>query len=168
MIVLKELNLHSTLATLELFFGTPSVFIKITPPGLSDFTEGFQGLTSLSHTNAIEVRVGCGSQALDGIGVDVELSNRKVRPDLTQKVYDRIVQKKERGWGLSLIEHWVIKEACFKANPANLGTTLPEYIVESYDACSGQGVVGYRDESLHFLLGGYKEYTLAFAFHRAH
>lgn len=83
-------------------------------------------LFSLSHTGDRVLALGASSESgFEGVGVDVERAHRPVQPSLDKKI--RVEGEQELA--LSSLELWVIKEACFKANPRSRGTLLSDYSV---------------------------------------
>ena len=106
------------------------IFTSISHSGLSEKTE----------TDQYVLAAGLGTghaRIVAGIGVDIEKADRKV--DGSMDVI--LIAPEERKHGLSLLDFWVIKEACFKANPRNEKTALPQYVVESMDLASGKGTL---------------------------
>lgn len=93
------------------------------------FTKPSSLLTSLSHTSQLyALALGMTSDSLEGVGVDLESDTREIHP----RFVDRLIHQREREFDLHLIDFWVIKEACFKADQRNSGHFLSEYEVVSY------------------------------------
>lgn len=131
---------------------------------LMDQSQDIPVLTTRSHTRTAEgawiLLVGCLAQGIRQIGVDIERSDRVVTP----LVKERIVRPVEEKWGLSLLEHWVIKEACFKASPGNDGSVLWQYRLTSYIQERYEGTVeGPGGGTCQFRLLQLPGWILAFA-----
>ena len=95
-------------------------------------------LTTLSHSRSWVLAVGAlakNSAALQRIGVDFELRDRKLRTGMES----RWVSALESNLGLLPIDLWVIKEACYKANPRSRDTVVTKYEVLLYDPKTGYG-----------------------------
>jgi hypothetical protein len=96
-------------------------------------------LVSQAHSAGWVISVGFSADAqsdwVEGVGVDLERLDREVRPDVLQ----RVSSPEEAALSLNLIHLWVVKEACFKANPDNAGTVIPQYRVRS---CASLDVAG--------------------------
>jgi|GEM_PF-6408763 len=138
-------------------------------------------LTSVSHSENALLAVGlllesnslCISKTLDsvlGIGVDLEKFNRTLSP----AVQDRVISVRERALktSLSALEFWVIKEACYKANPLNQGTTISQYQLLAFDSADCEGEVGYfqngiespkKDITFRYRIFSQDQWVVAFA-----
>lgn len=104
---------------------------------------------SVSHTSTKTERAVLVVGSNRPIGVDLEHESREVSP----RVLDRISNLQERAlvqaqasfpnldssMGLTL---WVAKEAGFKSNPQNLGTTIPNYRLCSWQSDANRGGQG--------------------------
>lgn len=132
---------------------------------------------------SLETNSYCLSQVpgtLLGVGVDLEKVDRNISP----AVHHRVTSVRERALmtSLSALEFWVIKEACFKANPLNHGTTIPQYQVLSCDSvfCDSviygsviyEGKVGYfapgsespkKDLTFQYRIFSQDQWVVAFA-----
>ncbi|OFZ53552.1 MAG: hypothetical protein A2428_00135 [Bdellovibrionales bacterium RIFOXYC1_FULL_54_43] len=102
---------------------------------------------SLTHSQNLAValgRVARDGQREEGIGIDLEFRNRKLIPNLLE----RITEHEERRFGLHALQVWTIKEACFKANRFNAGSAVTEHRIRDFDpeTNSGKAVIG----KLHF------------------
>ncbi|HLD99680.1 MAG TPA: 4'-phosphopantetheinyl transferase superfamily protein [Bdellovibrionota bacterium] len=102
---------------------------------------------SLTHSKDLAValgRVARDGQREEGIGIDLELRNRKLIPNLLE----RITEHEERRFGLHALQIWTIKEACFKANRFNSGSAVTEHRIRDFNpgTNSGKAVIG----KLHF------------------
>jgi hypothetical protein len=75
------------------------------------------------------------------IGLDIEHRRRAMASGIEPRLRKRLAKPQEERFGLSILETWVIKEACFKANPANLGTVVAGYEIQDFDRSSGEGAV---------------------------
>jgi len=94
--------------------------------------------TTTTHNSELVVVVGWvnPSHAPIYLGVDVEKIDRPV----TERAFNRLMSsEKEREYLrlLNPIDFWVIKEACFKANPKNQGSFVSEYEVKTVLEASG-------------------------------
>ncbi len=97
-----------------------------------------------SHTSSADGSCVVVAGSDEHVGVDLEASSRKVHP----KILTRITSSGERDL-LGHLKHlekdtlkfWVIKEAAFKSNPHNLGTTLPDYVLSQWDPFVQEGSV---------------------------
>lgn len=87
---------------------------------------------SLSHSQGTCLSVSVAGPL--GVGVDLEHSARFI----TLPVAERFLLPFERGLALSPLQIWVIKEACFKADPDNFGSILPGYAVTQCDGQVGE------------------------------
>jgi phosphopantetheinyl transferase (holo-ACP synthase) len=105
-------------------------------------------VTSVSHakyaaSRSLVLVVGLGLATGEGdtevlaVGVDLERADREVSVALERK----LVSTWERAFDLSLLEHWVIKEACFKATPKNEGMVLSQFEIAWYDSEKREGEV---------------------------
>ena len=102
---------------------------------------------SLSHTGnrrgipraSVAVAIGAGQVA--HVGVDLEFGEREISPAAAQK----FVHDTELFLGWSALEIWVIKEACFKANPENVGTQISQYrIISKHEVRFGETKMEYQ------------------------
>lgn len=85
------------------------------------------------------------------MGVDLEWRGR----ELSEKVFVRTVSEKEQWEGLKPLDYWVAKEAVFKSNPHNSGTTLPDYQVILWDTNLAMGEISYP--------GGFGRFKLVYS-----
>lgn len=130
--------------------------------------------TSISHTEDVILAVGLSatgkSERAIGVGVDLERRTRA----MSQAVYHRVVSQEEQIFEkahLGALDFWVIKEACFKANPLNQGTVIPQYRVTEWDFATKRGktVIGPIENriekkiEIHFQLLTAQEWTAALA-----
>jgi len=110
--------------------------------------------SSLSHSDDSVVAVACApieveaKVAAEGesetllnplplkVGVDLEPANRTFH----HGVPERIMQAEEAKFDLEFLGFWVIKEACYKANPESRGTVMAHYFVDQFDAETRLGV----------------------------
>lgn len=124
--------------------------------------------TSISHTENIVLAVGLGrspgSEPVLGIGVDLERRTRAI----SQAVYERLVSFAERDFekkDLGALDFWVIKEACFKANPLNRGTVISYYQVTQWDprTKSGKAEIDQFEILFHLVTAGEWKVALALA-----
>jgi 4'-phosphopantetheinyl transferase EntD len=90
---------------------------------------------SITHSGGIAVAVGTRSTRLAGIGVDYE--TRPPSPDSTPHFLAPGEQGARRTPS-ELLRLWTIKEACFKADPENSGSRLPDYTVRGRAAWNGR------------------------------
>ncbi len=93
---------------------------------------------SISHSNGQVLTVGIhDDQRIERIGVDLEASGRLI----SKSVAMRFIQPEEREFLLSALDFWVIKEACFKADPGNQGKIISEYTVQNFSWQSQEGTI---------------------------
>jgi 4'-phosphopantetheinyl transferase EntD len=104
---------------------------------------------SLTHSSRTAVAAWAGGgrpdgRAVLGVGVDLEAD----RTGLDPRAGRLFLSPRERAWVASLEESvqadarlrlWVIKEALFKANPANHGTTVAHYSIAEPGARCSEG-----------------------------
>jgi len=96
---------------------------------------------SITHSGGIGVAVGTRSTGLSGIGVDYE--SRPPSPGSAA----HFLAPAERGVRRTpseLLRLWTIKEACFKADPGNSDSWLPDYSVRGRAAWKGPARFAYR------------------------
>lgn len=112
---------------------------------------------SLSHTGGACIAV---TSVQSSIGVDLELTLRPINVQLAS----RITNSDEKISNLNALQVWVIKEACFKANPNNQGTVLPQYrIIEEKNQ---RGIVKFQgagSQDFNFIVTQSSGYTIALA-----
>lgn len=182
-------------------FTHPSVqrcFSKLPPAGaISGWVASRQGLlqifgrsenmdpknlqVTLSHSDGVAVVLGTDASRGAQIGIDLEPAYRKV----SQKAALRILSDWEkRNWSeapdLLPLHFWVIKEAAYKAYPANIETLVTQYEVKSYESVSEsvrRGMVevkghgsGYAESSrsvprIEYALAIHADWLLAIAVH---
>ncbi|MGZ3700099.1 MAG: hypothetical protein ACXVCH_18550, partial [Bdellovibrionota bacterium] len=82
--------------------------------------EGLQTVHSRSHSSGYLLEVAALAAPGVTLGVDFERADRPTQAGLLEK----ISAPSERALGLSALELWVIKEACFKAHPENQGLVI--------------------------------------------
>jgi hypothetical protein len=109
---------------------------------------------SLSHTRGA-------SAAAEGqglwVGIDIESRSRSLR----KAVIDLIANPQEQSLGLTEVEIWTVKEACFKANPENSMTRYREYRLQSFE--NGLGTARRNDQEFFFKLVPWKDHVVAIA-----
>jgi len=119
---------------------------------------GSLGLQSLSHTRisdqSFALAVGLGmTEGILGVGVDLESAQREMEP----RVVDRLVQPQERKWlesgEIEALDFWILKEAAFKATPANAGLVISAFTLATWDSAQSEGLMQLppriaQDESL--------------------
>lgn len=95
---------------------------------------------SLAHSQGIAIAVGLrlaeGDAPVLAVGVDIEASKREITPKVIQRVASTAEMKHAR---VEPIELWVIKEACYKANPASQDTVLSHYEIRTISRKTGRG-----------------------------
>lgn len=101
---------------------------------------------SLAHTNTHSIAVGveasCEPSVFNSgpctcaIGVDLEASTRHISTQAAGLFF----RSHEQALGLSALQAWVIKEACFKANVASDRTIIADYSILSFDHACSTGV----------------------------
>lgn len=114
-------------------------------------------LASLSHTRGFCVAVSAlaGEAKARGIGVDIEFSQRLI----TQKAQNRFLREDEKAFGFKPLHVWMIKEACFKADPENKDRLVTQYhIVGDHLAQLN------TDSENRFRFAVFEEDQLSFAF----
>lgn len=88
---------------------------------------------SLSHSADVALAVADTSGHLEGIGVDLEVGTlikpAAARFFLTEREQRWLHEQASRLWPHLLLRLWCIKEAVFKANPENSGSTLGDHEV---------------------------------------
>lgn len=101
-------------------------------------------LLSVTHaargeeTRVVVVGVGAVAGAC-GVGVDLEFSGRALRNPESLRKSLVTPDEESRVPFLSVLELWVIKEACFKANSENSNTIIADYRIIEFDRGSGSG-----------------------------
>ncbi len=120
--------------------------------------------TSLTHSAGCVLAIGYGGQHVLRVGVDLESAIRKVKAG----IMDRVVSPQERGFKLEFLDYWVIKEACYKANPDSAGTVVSDYQIVAFDPILLRGEVRGRMGAvwplLRFQLCRVGGWRVAFAF----
>lgn len=86
---------------------------------------------SLSHSSDVALAVAEPSGTLAGLGVDLEIDTRMqpgaARFFLTGREHEWLRTQVTARWSHHLLRLWCIKEAVFKANPANSGKMLVDH-----------------------------------------
>lgn len=101
-------------------------------------SDGSRLRISLTHTSGWVIALGVVEKLLPAsIGIDAEMSDRKV----PRALVTRITEPSERNFGMSTLELWTAKEACYKANPFSEGTVIPDYRVQTFDPGTGEGEI---------------------------
>ncbi len=122
-------------------------------------------LISLSHTPGTAIVVGAEKmQNRIGIGVDLEISSRAISPR-TAKAF--VFPEDQRcSPHLSALQIWVIKEACYKANPMNQSTVISDYLISQSDGIDhGKLVCSKSPETeFYFRLAETENLLIAFAY----
>lgn len=97
-----------------------------------------------------------------GIGVDLESRHRKIRPGLDRKILDPLESRLQ----LNTLEFWVIKEACFKADPDNSGRMIWDYHVQTFERSKSQGsaLMPEKGREFDYCLHSDEHWITAFAF----
>ncbi|MCM2323768.1 MAG: 4'-phosphopantetheinyl transferase superfamily protein [Oligoflexia bacterium] len=80
--------------------------------------------------------------AIAGVGVDLEPWDREIPPRAAARLADSREWEAAREAGLSAIDVWVVKEACFKAVPGNRGTVMPAYRLQALEREASGGAFG--------------------------
>ena len=88
---------------------------------------------SLSHSRTASVAVVAEKVAEETIGVDLESKSRGISERAAQK----FCTADELALGLTPLQIWVIKEACYKAIPNNAGLVLPYFEVTEWNQKDG-------------------------------
>ncbi len=95
-------------------------------------------LLSLSHNQEQTIAIAAQqSPRLVGIGVDLERSDRKISSKAARSFLS--LQEREKTPPLSPLHYWIIKEACYKANPDSQGTFMSHYCIHHIDLSSLEG-----------------------------
>ena len=79
------------------------------------------------------------------VGIDMEPADRSFHAG----VPERIMHASEHSIDLEFLGFWVVKEACYKANPDSKGTVVGQYVVRSYDPATGEGLASC-ESSAHY------------------
>ena len=105
---------------------------------------------SLTHSADVALAVADTSGGLEGIGVDLEVDTT-IKPAaarffLTEREQQWLDDQAPRHWPHLLLRLWCIKEAVFKVNPGNAGSTLGDHELSdpgspNGDACACTGQV---------------------------
>lgn len=107
---------------------------------------------SLTHSGALALAVGTSSSGLSGIGVDLELdrwpSDRSAQWFLTPQECAWVMRRDASARPYQLRRLWTIKEAAFKADPANHQTWFTDYRLDDPGADSGWARVVHLEEML--------------------
>lgn len=114
--------------------------------------------TSVSHSSGVVVAIGRWGGS--GVGVDLERLDRRV----SDRAWRRLVRDGECVGGMSRIEVWCIKEACFKASSRSEGTYVSGYWIEGERSESGCGwVSSAQGTRIRYCLLRDQNWCLAFA-----
>jgi phosphopantetheinyl transferase len=97
---------------------------------------------SLTHSGEVALAVAEPSGVLEGIGIDLELGTRmqaaSARFFLTAREQQWLCSQARERWPHHLLRLWCIKEAVFKANPGNTGTTLMDHELDAPGEAQGE------------------------------
>ena len=102
---------------------------------------------SLSHCKNFSISVAvASSKEISGVGVDVERADRKISTRAASRFYYPLESK----LGISELEAWVIKEACYKSDPANHRTVIADYFLTSRTHSNEGEVQSSKADHGHF------------------
>lgn len=126
---------------------------------------------SVSHSADEVVVLGVErGDGLERVGIDLEPEGREIEPRIRERLCGGgpcppCQEELERVSSLSTLELWVIKEACFKADPANCGTWITQYRILGWDPVNrrGRAAPPRGDHAIDFLLLGVAGWQLAVA-----
>lgn len=115
--------------------------------------------SSLSHTSNLLVALVV-SGSLRGVGVDIECSDRKIHPNLDSRVNqnESIIRNTLDG-----LDCWVIKEACYKANPDSKGSVLSQYCLVEFCEQKNEGLVQLNEVAFQVKILKTKNWKIAVA-----
>lgn len=101
-------------------------------------------------------------QKILGIGVDLEHSRRVV----SESVIERVVHSSEKIWNLPFLDYWVVKEACFKADPHSFGSVITQYRITNFipSQTGGDGEAASAQSKFRFRILHWGGWTLGFAY----
>jgi len=115
--------------------------------------------SSLSHTSGLLVAIAAHGN-LTGIGIDVERSDRKVHLNLKSRLN---VSETRSIAVLDVLDYWVIKEACYKANPNSKGSVLSQYAINEFHEDKNEGLVQLNEVDFHVKILKTKNWKIAVA-----
>lgn len=116
---------------LRLVSGGGEALISVTHS--ARFKRGERPMEGLAIGVGIRPSLGAfASDLIGGVGIDLEPLDRQVH----HRLENRISDSDEKGLALSWapLDFWTLKEACFKANPANAGTWLSLYKLHYFES----------------------------------
>ena len=131
---------------------------KLSPSGIKSNAV----FTSVSHTRKNEETWLVVAGSIQRIGVDLEISDRKVHP----RVLHRLISPEESKFDLNVLEFWVVKEAAFKVKPINPGTFVSQYPITDWNRMTGTGKIRFplpSKQECNFKLIKLKPWLFAFA-----
>ena len=104
--------------------------------------------TSLSHTKSPGqgVVLGVSAKVNFPIGVDLESRTREV----SARAARFFMRAEDAAFGLSPLQIWVIKEACFKSKLRNAALLVSHFEIKSFDPATGFGSCGLQKTNLSF------------------
>lgn len=118
-------------------------------------------LLSLSHTKSGALSIGTvRTQNIERIGVDVELSTRKISPQAAKSFLSGY--EETFAHILSPLQYWMIKEASYKANPRCEETIIADYQV--YPTSEEVKLSKYPNLAFRYKVLEHYEFSLAFAY----
>lgn len=131
---------------------------------------GLVVLSSISHSRSenegLAVAVACeGKDLLLGVGVDAEFSSRKISPGAVKKVLNNY----EEQLGINVLDAWLAKEACFKADPntknVTHGTSVYHYVIKDFDLQSmiGEAMREGTNHLFQFKITNFGMWRIGFA-----
>jgi len=112
---------------------------------VAEVSQGRCALTSVTHSSDWIVVIGSPVLGALGIGVDIESCSRPISPQVAAKFARAEEWNRFRSQvSLPNIGLWVIKEACFKADPNSRGQVISRYRLNGAPAIqeSGRSVAG--------------------------
>jgi hypothetical protein len=156
----------------ERMFGAPD-FLKKTAArtrewemSRSALVEAFRGLEgpefspTFTHTDGVALAIVV-SGTTAGFGVDLERSDRKI----SNAAFARFFRSEEGAFLKVPLDHWVLKEACFKAHPRSAETIVADYVVMGVSPAGEFDVLCAKGAPERFrgVIGSVKEYRYAIA-----
>jgi phosphopantetheinyl transferase (holo-ACP synthase) len=83
---------------------------------------------SFSHSGGAALAIAASSD-ISGVGVDLERSDREI----SDAAFSRYFRKEEGAFLTDRLGHWILKEACFKANALSTNTLISDYFVVGFE-----------------------------------
>ncbi|MBK9294562.1 MAG: 4'-phosphopantetheinyl transferase superfamily protein [Oligoflexia bacterium] len=128
----------------------------------------FKLLSSISHTKDIVVGISCVANSnnnLQGIGIDIEDSSRKLEKQVIQRFIHSSQLVKYNN--LKAIDFWVLKEAAFKATPRDLQLVVTSYDLTKWDEKLQIGVMQSKNAQCEVKLLKINQYSVGLSYFRS-